>query len=631
MLTQEGNVFAAAAAQGQTVTAASGDSGSTDCFNDGSGRDSLLSVDDPAGQQYVTAAGGTTMHGSAPTVQTTWDDPTNEGATGGGVSSVTSLSGADNYQSGVQGPGYSNVCDAADGATCRQVPDVAALADDVDGYLIAYGHNTTQQFYFPVGGTSVAAPMWGAIAALADSSTACAANGSAGFLNPALYQNAAAFTDVTTGTNDLPDSGYTRGLFTAGTGYDMTTGLGSPKTPQVVEALCDSKTAAPGSTFVAAGPTRVLDTRSHIGVTTNTPIPANSAIKLQITGANGVPSTGVTAVVLNVTSTQSTAGGYLTIYPDLTARPIATNLNFSPNQTIPNMVTVPVGSNGKVDIYNLAGTTHVVADLAGYYTTDASQGGSLYQPVTPTRVLDTRNRTGVTTTTPVPANSSISVQLTGANGVPATGVTAVAMNVTATQSTAGGYLTIYPDGTTRPVSTNLNFLAGQTIPNMVTVPVGGNGKVDFYNLAGTTHVVADLAGYYTNTGSGLKFHPSAPHRLADTRSGIGVAVGEPAPPGANQVFGLPVTDVDGVGNNGPLATSGALVLNVVATASTAGGYLTVYPSGVARPVSTNLNFVKAQTIPNAVITPVNGDFVNFYNLAGTTQVIVDLFGYFSAN
>jgi hypothetical protein len=433
--------------------------------------------------------------------------------------------------------------------------------------------------------------------------------------------------DVTTGNNVLPDSGYTGNLYSAATGYDLTTGLGTPKTPQVVEALCDSKAGSAGSSFVAAGPTRVLDTRNRIGVTTTTPIPANTAISLQVTGDNNVPSTGVTAVVLNVTATASTAGGYLTLYPDQTARPTASNLNFLAGATTPNLVTVPVGADGRIDIYNLAGTTHVIADLAGYYTTNT---GSLYQPVTPTRVLDTRNAIGVPTTTPVAANSSISVQMTGADSVPASGVTAVALNVTATASTKGGYLTVYPDQTTRPTASNLNFTAGQTTPNLVTVPVGSNGRVDFYNLAGTTHVIADLAGYYTTAGGGLRFHPTAPHRLTDTRSGIGVASGQVVPIGAGKSYGVPLTDVNGLGNAGPLGTSGALVLNVVVTAPTVGGYVTVYPSGESRPGVSNLNFLKGQTVANAVLTPVDGTDVEFYNNNGTSQVVVDLFGYFAA-
>jgi subtilase family serine protease len=629
MFASEGNVFAAAAAQGQTVVAASGDSGSTDCFGDGSPFGGDVNVDDPADQPYVTAAGGVRMSGSAPTALSAWNSTEDNAATGGGVSQFTTLSGAGNYQASVQGAGYSNVCGAAAGTACRQVPDVAALADRTTGFLTAWGHpDANTQDWWTIGGTSAAAPMWAAIAALADSSTACAANGSVGLMNPALYQNPSAMRDVTTGDNDVPASGYTGGLYQAGTGYDLTTGLGTPNTPQVVEALCAAKTTAPGSSFVAAGPTRVLDTRNRIGVSTTTPIRANTAIGLQIAGANNVPSTGVTAVVLNVTATQSSAGGFLTLYADQTARPTASNLNFLAGQTTANLVTVPVGSNGKVNIYNLAGTTHVIADLAGYYTTGS---GSLYQPATPRRVLDTRNAIGVPTKTPVAANSAIGVQMTGVNNVPATNVTAVALNVTATAGTAAGFLTVYPDLVNRPTTSNVNFLAGQTTPNLVTVPVGSNGKVDFYNLAGTTHVIADLAGYYTSSGSGLKFHPSTPHRLTDTRSGIGVASGQVVPIGAQRSYGVPLTDVNGFGGNaGPLASSGALVLNVVVTAPSQGSFLTVYPSGEARPGVSNLNFVAGQTVPNAVLTPVNGPYVDFYNNSGTAQVVVDLFGYFAA-
>jgi hypothetical protein len=249
----------------------------------------------------------------------------------------------------------------------------------------------------------------------------------------------------------------------------------------------------------------------------------------------------------------------------------------------------------------------------------------------PVRVLDTRNATGVPTKTPIGAGQSLKLQLAGTHGVPASGVTSVVMNVTATASTAGGFFTVYPDGTTRPTASNLNFSKGETIPNLVTVAVGADGAVRIFNLAGTTHAVVDLEGYYTGTGSGLKFHPSAPHRMVDTRSGIGVAAGQHTPIGANGTFALPLTDTNGVGNAGPLATAGALSLNVTVTAPTVGGVLTVYPSGVAKPLASNLNFTKGETIPNAVLTPVNGTSIDFTNLAGTTQMVVDLFGYFSTN
>ncbi|MFE5296537.1 hypothetical protein ACFRFD_08940, partial [Streptomyces sp. NPDC056632] len=169
-----------------------------------------------------------------------------------------------------------------------------------------------------------------------------------------------------------------------------------------------------------------------------------------------------------------------------TERTSASNLNFTAGQTIPNLVVVPV-VNGKVDFYNRSGSVDLLADVAGYFTTDI--GGSTYEPVTPTRLMDTRTGLGVrkgkigpgeTVTLPVKS-----------------GVTAVVMNVTATGPTTGSFISVYPDGTERTSASNLNFTAGQTIPNLVVVPVV-NGKVDFYNRSGNVDLIADVAGYYTS-------------------------------------------------------------------------------------------------------------------------------------
>jgi hypothetical protein len=89
---------------------------------------------------------------------------------------------------------------------------------------------------------------------------------------------------------------------------------------------------------------------------------------LQVDGRGGVPASGVSAVVLNVTVTQPTAGGYLTVWGDQTAQPTASNLNFSAGQTVPNLVVAPVGADGRVAFFNgSAGTVHLIADVAGYY------------------------------------------------------------------------------------------------------------------------------------------------------------------------------------------------------------------------------------------------------------------------
>src|SRR5664280_1301246 len=133
--------------------------------------------------------------------------------------------------------------------------------------------------------------------------------------------------------------------------------------------------AAPGSpgapatagAFVSVAPARLLDTPMGTGAPA-APVAAHQAVALQVGGRGGVPATGVSAVVLNVTVTQPGAGGFLTAYAEGTALPLASNLNFSPGQTVPNLVVAPVGATGKVDLYNgSAGSTHLIADVTGYF------------------------------------------------------------------------------------------------------------------------------------------------------------------------------------------------------------------------------------------------------------------------
>jgi hypothetical protein len=157
-------------------------------------------------------------------------------------------------------------------------------------------------------------------------------------------------------------------------------------------------------------------------------------------------------------------------------------------QTIPNMVLVQLGPNHTVTFYNRAGTVNVIADLLGYYAPGTGAG---FTGQTPVRVLDTRYGLGA-------ANAKLGAgrALTLAvPGLPA-GASAVALNVTVTSPTAASNLTVYPGGRSLPGASNLNYVAGQTIPNMVLVQLGPNHTVTFYNRAGTVNVIADVLGYY---------------------------------------------------------------------------------------------------------------------------------------
>ncbi|QMU75071.1 N-acetylmuramoyl-L-alanine amidase [Streptacidiphilus sp. PB12-B1b] len=377
-------------------------------------------------------------------------------------------------------------------------------------------------------------------------------------------------------------------------------------------------TTPPVGTYTPVSPSRILDTRYGTGAP-KAPVGAGKAVSLQIAGQPGVPATGVTAVVLNVTATDATGSGFVQAYPDGQGRPsVGSNLNFTKGETIPNLVIVQVGTDGKVDLYNSAGTTDLIADVNGYYTANGS--GSKLVPVGPSRILDTRYGTGAPKA-PVGAGKAVSLQIAGQPGVPATGVTAVVLNVTATDTTAGGHVSVYPDGSALPPVSNLNFTQGETIPNLVIVQVGTDGKVDLYNSAGTTDLIADISGYYTADGSGSVFHTAGPVRVMDTRSGIGVRTGAVGPGGT-------VTLQVGAHNGVPLKAT-AVVLNVTVTAPTAGGHLTVYPDGSAQPAVSNLNFTQGETIANLVVVPVVDGKVVFGNAFGDTQVIADLMGYYT--
>jgi hypothetical protein len=268
-----------------------------------------------------------------------------------------------------------------------------------------------------------------------------------------------------------------------------------------------------------------------------------------------------------------------------------------------------------------------VGDLAGYFTSDATAPGiSTYTAVGPVRAMDTRHGIGVPAGAVPPggvASLPVGGTTIGSLTIPP-GITAVAVNVTVTAPVAGGYVTVYPNETasgvpvTRPIVSNLNFSANQAIANMVIVPVGADGKVDFYNGAGATQLIADVAGYFSTGTAGAKYHALGPDRIVDTR----IALGSPstAPVGAFGTFGLPIP-----------SSATAILANVTVSATAAGGYLTAYPADTTRPVVSNLNFSAGQAVPNLAIVP-NSNGVDFYNgSGGTLRLIVDLGGYFSAS
>ena len=134
-------------------------------------------------------------------------------------------------------------------------------------------------------------------------------------------------------------------------------------------------------------------------------------------------------------------------------------------------------------------TTHLLADVNGWWA-----GGSSFSGVVPDRVFDTRTGSGWGSRSQGVGRAGAPGEGHGRSRVPASGVAAVSLNVTATEPDSAGYATVYGCGA-RPTASNLNFVARQTVPNAVITPVAPDGTICVYTMA-TTHLIADVNGWW---------------------------------------------------------------------------------------------------------------------------------------
>jgi hypothetical protein len=249
--------------------------------------------------------------------------------------------------------------------------------------------------------------------------------------------------------------------------------------------------------YAPLAPARLLDTRAGAG-----PLGPGATRALQVTGQGGVPAAGVAGVVLNLTVTGPSAPSFVTVYPSGVAQPLASNLNFVPGQTVPNRVMVPVGPDGKINLYNQAGSTEVVVDVNGWFASGGAATGQRFTPLSPARILDTRPGSQVGPyATPFPTNTTRRVAVAGLGGVPGPGAPsparAVVLNVTVTGPSASGYLTAFAsDLAGVPLASDLNWRPGLTVANLVVVQLGTDGAIKLYNQLGNTDVVVDVLGWY---------------------------------------------------------------------------------------------------------------------------------------
>ncbi|MER7178116.1 LamG-like jellyroll fold domain-containing protein [Streptomyces hyaluromycini] len=407
----------------------------------------------------------------------------------------------------------------------------------------------------------------------------------------------------------------------------------------------------PAGYHQAVTPTRILDTRSSSlltytsGITAGaSTVPADSVTHLKIAGdsvstpVSGAPTTipsTVTAVAVDVTVTGETDSGYITAYADGTQRPKTSSTNFLAHTTATGYQIVPVGNDGKIDLYTHIntsdGTAALVVDLTGYFTSDATlTGDQTYTPLTSAvRVLDTRSsvaHTSLTSTGTVAAGTNFTLQITGLNGVPSN-ATAVAVNLAAASATDTGYLETYATGYTPTSAHSLSFTAGNAITSLAgDVPIGTGGTITISVQTSAAAVIAEITGYYTTGTTGQKFHTINPTRLVDTRNGIG---GTTTPVAANTAYNL----TSAITQQVTTAATPTIAAMVTVTNPTAVGYATVYPTAVGKPtpIINNLNWGTGDTLANLTLTPTdtNGQ-ISIYNTSdGTADFIVDSSGYYT--
>jgi hypothetical protein len=375
--------------------------------------------------------------------------------------------------------------------------------------------------------------------------------------------------------------------------------------------------ATPDGYYQPITPARLLDTRYGTGGTTG-PVAAGGTVRLKIAGVGSIPVSNVTAAVVNVTAVNESSSGFLNVYPDGTPTPYTSNLNYQGSTPIANLLITPVSPDGYIDLLNVSsGTTQLIADVSGYFTSDpAAPGDTTYTPMpAPKRILDTRSGLGAPKAK-ISGGATLALQIGGANGIPA-GVSAVAINMTAVNETAGGYLIQYADGTSKPPVSNLQFQTA-AIAGMAIVPVGTDGKIDSYvSSTGSTDLVADVSGYFLPGTGGEVYHPIGATRLFDTRQ-----EGQPLASGGTRP----------VSQSSVIAADPVLVLNVTAvTNSTSTGDLDVYPAGISPPGTSNVNYHPGANFANLALAATAGGVADIHNSSnsGTVDVLADCFGYFS--
>jgi PKD repeat protein len=336
------------------------------------------------------------------------------------------------------------------------------------------------------------------------------------------------------------------------------------------------------------------------------------------------PNPNARAVSINVAAIAPDSGGFLSAYA--TGNPPLTSvLNFEP-LTSPraNNMIIPVAANGTIALRpSVLGAVDLIVDLNGYFTDAPATGVTAlgFQPLTPCRVYDSRDNSGA----PYAPGEGRNIQVKGLCGIP-TGAPAASLNAAVVAATTPGHLTLFTAGTPVPNVSNINYPAtptgatanGARLKLAASTPDLGT-LMSVYG--GTAHLLVDANGYFKSDAS-LRYIPLTPCRALDTREA------EQAPALQQQV----TRAVQIRGNCGVPPDAKAAMMNLTVIGPTGTGYVVAFPSGIALPGASTINFAAGELAQaNGTIVPLSqvlSNDLSLYGNNGTVHVVIDVFGYF---
>lgn len=381
-----------------------------------------------------------------------------------------------------------------------------------------------------------------------------------------------------------------------------------------------------GSTFVPVDPVRLLDSRLGNGLTGA--FGANVARTVVIAGRGGIPADAV-AITGNLTIVAQTQADYASLTPLPTNTPSTSTLNFPLGDNRANNVTSPLSNDGGVSIVYKAPagrTAHFLLDVTGYFLDDATGQTYNAMPADPVRVLDSRTGTGLSG--PIPANVNQTFPVAGQAGIPA-GATAITGNLTVAGQTGPGFVTLATDPPpTNPTTSTINFPAGDTRANGLTIKLSATGSLSaVYKAAAgrTTHLILDVTGYYLADLDGARFVALTPGRRMDTRLAA-PREGLTSPFAANVSRTLVIEPYQGVPVNATAITG-----NLTVVGQTRAGYASMTTIATDTPATSTLNFPLGDIRANGVTGPLSGSGsvgLVYKASGGLSHLILDLTGYF---